>query len=437
LQGLNAGEGATSDWPIHSVLSKHLTNGLIVLAGQMSVAVSGLVMVRVMTEHLLPADYGLLTLGITFALMANQVIFGPLGSGLTRFFAAAAESRETDAFLKAATTLTKYAAAILVSIAGIAVLVLFLLGSFRWATLLGLGLMFSLASGFYSLINGIFLAKNAQKTLTIFQSSEPVARLAFAVLLMALLGATAEVALAGYMLGTLIIVLLQMARINYTDPVHNVVDSGITAKWLGKILHYGAPYATWGVFTTINLASDRWVLKWAQGQDQVGLYAALYQIGYLPVIMLVSIFAQIITPHLYKTAGDGTDHERLTGVYSVVKKAVAACMGATFILMIMGYFLHGLLYAWFVSKSYASVSKYLPLMILAAGIFASAQIASLRLHSGVSTTQLIPVKIGCAVIGIILNVIFGIHYGVFGIVLAQLVTSFTFLIWIFAIGPKK
>jgi O-antigen/teichoic acid export membrane protein len=424
-------------WPVHSVLKKHLTNGLIVFVGQMVTAVGGLAMVRVMTEHLSPEEYGLLTLGITFALMANQIIFGPLGSGLTRFFAAAAEKGETAAFLQAATTLGKYAAAVLVALAAVAVLVLCVLGSYRWATLLGLGLLFSLAAGFYALFNGIFLAKNAQVTLTSFQSSEPLARLALAVVVMAVLGATAEAALTGYILGTLITVLLQVWKMMRAHPLEALAGPELKAKWLDKVVRYGAPYATWGVFTTINLASDRWVLKWAQGQDQVGLYAALYQIGYLPVVMLVSIFAQVITPHLYQSAGDGTDGARLTGVYALVKKAVAACLATTLALVVMGYFLHGLVYQWFVSKAYASVSSYLPLMILAAGIFASAQIAALRLHSGASTTQLIPVKIGCAVIGIILNVILGSQYGVFGIVLAQLLTSVTFFMWIFAIGPKS
>jgi O-antigen/teichoic acid export membrane protein len=412
------------------MLNKHLTNGLIVLTGQMIVAVSGLVMVRVITEHLQPAEYGLLTLGITFALMANQVIFGPLGAGLTRFFAAAVESAEADAFLRAAITLTKYATFLLVSIAVVAALLLFLFGAYRWATLLWLGLMFSLVTGFYSLINGIFLAKNAQKTLTVFQSSEPLARLVFAVVLIFVFGSTAEAALFGYILGTLITFLFQVVQVKRTEPFHKTVNSEIKAKWLEKILHYGTPYATWGVFTTINLASDRWVLKWATDQEQVGLYAVLYQIGYLPVTMAVTVLAQIITPQLYAIAGDGANNDRLIKVYSVTKKVVVICIITTIILALLGMLLHELIYDLFVSKSYASVSKYLPLMIFAAGIFASGQVASLALQSGATAAPLIPIKIGSAFIGIILNLIIGYYYGVLGIATALVITSLAYLFWI-------
>ncbi len=413
-----------------------LSNGIVVIAGQLIVAGTGLATVRILTEYLQPTEYGMLTLSITFTLMANQVIFGPLSAGLTRFFSAADELVESEAIIKAAYTLSIYAVAILIGMATIAVAVLAMIGSYRWATLIGLAVIYSITLGFYSFNNGILLAKNEQKKLTIFQCFEPLARLVFAFLLIYFFNLTAEMALTGFLLGALIIVFIQIMQIKDNHVFNNNVDSEIKVKWREKILRYGAPYATWGIFTTINLASDRWVLHWTQSQEQVGLYSALYQIGYLPMIMLVSIFSQLITPYLYKTAGDGTDSARLLEVYPVINKAVAACLFATLIISIFGFFYHEIIYAQFVSKEYAKISIYLPHMILAAGIFASAQVKSLRLHSSASTVQLIPIKVGIALIGIILNIILGSQYGVFGIVIAQLLTSITYLTWISCIGPK-
>lgn len=409
-----------------------LKSSVIILAGQFAVAIAGLAMVRVLTEYLSPAEYGYLTLGLTFSLIANQIIFGPLGAGLTRFYATANECNETLSYMQAVVSLTKYASILLLGIAIIGLIGLFWFGVYHWVVLVVLSAIFSLLSGIYGLSNGIFLAKNSQIILTLFQGIEPWCRLVFAVGIMALFGRTSEAALEGYIIGTLITVLFQIIKIIKISPSKAESNIVIKSKWQKNILSYSLPYASWGIFTTLHLSSDRWVLSWAQGQEQVGLYATLYQIGYLPIIMIISVFSQIITPHLYKIAGDGLDQNRLKQVRSVTKRALLVCIGATLIMVLFGWVFHELIYKWFVSEKYASVSYLIPLMIFAAGLFASGQIVTLALQSGVTTAKLMPIKIICALIGVFLNFILGTKFGVLGVVLAQVIFSMIYLSWVSA-----
>jgi O-antigen/teichoic acid export membrane protein len=387
-------------------------------------------MVRVLTEYLSPAEYGYLTLGLTVSLISNQLIFGPLGAGVTRFFAAASDQNEVTAYLRAVTTLTKQAILLVTVLTGIGLIALVSLELTQWAVLLVIGMMFSLATGFYTLANGIFLAKNSQIELSLFQISEPISKLAIAILFIIFIGSNSTAALGGYIVGTLMIFTWQYFKLRKIPTRSATNTSAAKEKWQNSIRYYGLPYASWGLFTALHLASDRWVLNSTQGPDQVGLYATLYQLGYLPVTMLVSVFSQVITPHLYKIAGEGIDNHNQDKILLIIKRAVIASIGVTIIFATFAYIFHGLIYEWFVSEKFASVSLYMPLVVIAGGLFASGQILMLSLQSRNTSTSQIPIKIGCAVIGILLNIILGSMFGVAGMVIAQASYSIIYFGWV-------
>ena len=71
-----------------------------IVFGQLAAVVGALVLVRVLTEHLDPAQYGQLALGLTVAGLVNQTVFGGFSAGIARLYSIAAEKHDLPAYLR-------------------------------------------------------------------------------------------------------------------------------------------------------------------------------------------------------------------------------------------------------------------------------------------------------------------------------------------------
>lgn len=81
--------------------------GWIVL-GQVAVVVGSLVMMRMLTEYLTPGQYGELALGLTVAILGNQVVMGGVVNGIGRYYSIAFEKRDLGGYLQASFRLLDY-----------------------------------------------------------------------------------------------------------------------------------------------------------------------------------------------------------------------------------------------------------------------------------------------------------------------------------------
>ncbi len=77
--------------------------GSWIVAGQIATVLGALVLVRVLTEYLEPAQYGQLALGLTVAGLVNQVVMGGVLAGIGRFYSIAAEANDLPARVRQST----------------------------------------------------------------------------------------------------------------------------------------------------------------------------------------------------------------------------------------------------------------------------------------------------------------------------------------------
>jgi hypothetical protein len=84
---------------------------LAVFIGQGVGALGLLAAVRVLSSLLPPPDYGAFALGLTFVVLAAQLLFGPLANAALRYYAAAADRRQLGEFWAALGLLTAFASA--------------------------------------------------------------------------------------------------------------------------------------------------------------------------------------------------------------------------------------------------------------------------------------------------------------------------------------
>jgi O-antigen/teichoic acid export membrane protein len=119
-----------------------------------------LVGVRILTGVLSPEVYGELALGMTVAVLVNQIALGPLSNASLRFFASARDAGELPSFLAALKKLLLKATMWISLIAGIVCVGFILVGQFNRLWLIIAAFSFALFSGYNSTLDGMHLKFN-------------------------------------------------------------------------------------------------------------------------------------------------------------------------------------------------------------------------------------------------------------------------------------
>lgn len=407
----------------------------------LSLAIAGgAVGIRVLTGVLSPSTYGELTLAMTLSTLTHQSILGPLGQAFLRFFASSHESHRLSAYLLGVRHLLLRATAIVLGIALVATLLAVVLGQTDWIGLVWGALFLSLVYGIGASLDGIQNAAREQAVVAWHQGATPWSRFAFAFWMVMRFGAKAGVALVGYILGSALILASQTwlfwRKILSTRP-RNPVVPGEVVDTVRQMLAYAWPIATWGVITWFQMSSDRWALQIFRGAESVGIYAVLYQLGYVPMTMVANLVVQLVVPVIFSRSGDGKDPHRLQSAHMLNMWVIIGMVVATSVLTLMALLLRDPLFALLVGPQYHSGSTYLPLVVLAGGLFACGQCASLVLMSGTNTRLLVRPKIVTAVVGVLFNLIGAYWFGVPGVVMANVLFGALFFGWVVILAWKQ
>ena len=402
--------------------------GLWVTLGQIAAVAGGLVGVRLLTELMEPAAYGELALGMTVATLVNQVVLGPLGNGASRFYSPACEVGDLPGYLTAVRRMVLSATTGIILAGLLSIVGLVIAKHKEWFGLAASALAFALLSGHNSILNGIQNAARQRSIVALHQGMESWARFLAAAGLLVLLGATSTVAMIGYGMGIMLVLGSQYLFFRKIVP-KNVTGPDNGRDWSGQIWKYSWPFASWGIFTWAQQASGRWALGLLTTTQEVGLFAVLFQLGYYPMSMATEMAMQFFAPIFYQRAGDASDSRRNANVTNLSWRLTNLALGGTCAAFLMAFLFHTQIFRIFVAKEYASVSHLLPWMMLAGGLFAAGQTISLNLMSQMKTRIMTVAKIVTALLGVILNFAGAYWYGTMGIVIASVMFSILYFLW--------
>jgi O-antigen/teichoic acid export membrane protein len=409
--------------------------GAWIVVGQAAAVLGALAGVRLLTELLPPAAYGELALGLTVAALVNQTVLGPLANGVTRFYAPAQEQGDLGGYLHAVRRLVAAAGAAIVLIVALASAGLLLAGQARWIALAAAALVFAALSGGNAILNGIQNAARQRAVVALHQGMESWARVLVAAALLLWLGANSAAAMAGFALAVVLVLGSQFAF--FRRIAHANAAAAEPRHWQRQIWAYSWPISAFGAFTWLQLASDRWALELFTTTQEVGTYAALFQLGYYPMSMASTMAMQFLAPIFYQRAGDASDGRRNADVDRLSWKLTGVSLGATAIAVALALLFHRQIFQILVASAYAGVSHLLPWMLLAGGIFAAGQAIALNLMSQMRTQAMMGAKIATALAGVALNLA-GAHWlGIDGIVLAAVLFSVLYFSWMAALALRR
>lgn len=402
--------------------------------GQVAVVAGSLVGVRLLTEALSPAAYGELALAMTIMTVVTQVVMGPLSNAALRFFATAHESGQLRSYLRAIQSLIVQATSMMGVLAVISTTALLLSDGSFWVWLMIPAFLFAFLSGCGSTLDGIQNAARQRVVVSWHAGLAAWLRFLAAVALIKLSYPGSQTAMTGYAVASAIVLMSQLwffrRLILSLLPTQKPIQLGVTHQWMSQIRNYAWPFAAWGIFTSLQVTSDRWALQVFGSTQDVGYYAVLYQLGYYPVSLLSNLLAQLATPILFGRAGDGTDPTRISRSHRLNNILTIGTLALTLSLTVLAFLGHSQFFALLVSTEYQVASPLLPWMVLASGLYATGQMATNSLMMLNKTQTLIAPKIGTALFGIVANIAGARWFGLPGVALAVLAFGGLYLAWI-------
>ena len=324
-----------------------------------------LIGVRILTYFLAPSQYGELSLGITTGCLIFTIFFGPLSSGISRYISIAREKKETNLFLKSSFNLFLKLTIFLILFSFLVIIVIYLLGFQRWLNLaiasIGFGFVYSLNN----LIINIQASYRKRGIVSFYQGLTTIMRFLFAILLIIIFGASSEAALFGQLIGLSLVLSSQYYYIKSTLNKENRREnhSGLDIDWDSKIMQFSIPLMSLGFLNWLRLAFEKWGLVFFTNYNSaVGYYAIIYQYGYYPISLLVSLLISYLRPIYFEKAGD--NNKKLKSTYTIGMKIFFFSFLALFILVIITFYNRDFIFKIILNKKYLGISYLIGPMMM-------------------------------------------------------------------------
>jgi len=424
-------------------IKKLFKESVWVLASQIIIVIGSLLLVRVLTEYLEPSEYGRLSLSLTIALLINQSIMSGITAGITRFYSISVEKQNLKEYLWVSRRLVLMATLVVILVAAILIVCLI---AFHWHGLIPLVLvvlLFSILNSYNGILRGVQNAARQRVTVAIHGCMDAVLKISLVICFLSLWGGASIFVVIAYVVSISLVTLSQIFFFRRLIAQHVKIDSESTFDQsdkndlMAKIWNFSWPFSFWGFFTWMQQASDRWALEAFTTTDEVGRYAVLFQLGYMPIGMISGLMVSFVGPIFYQRSGDAMDDTRNRSVHVIAWRITFVSMLVVCLGFVFTFIFHEWIFYWLVADSFRSISKYLPWVVLAGGFFAAGQILSLKLISELRPNSLLKVKAITALIGIVSNLIGAYFYGISGVICSLILFSLTYFLWMFSIAWKE
>jgi len=270
---------------------------------------------------------------------------------------------------------------------------------------------------------------------SLHQGMESWARFLIAAGLIVWLGATSTVAMTGYAVAIILVLGSQYTYFRRIALRHGA-GTDKDKSWQWRIWKYSWPFATWGICSWAQQASDRWALGLFATTQEVGLYAVLCQFGYYPMAMVTGMVMQFFGPIFFHRAGDANDSRRNASVNSLSWRLTGLVLSVTGAVVLVALQFHAQIFLILVAKEYWSVSHLLPWMLVAGGVFAAGQIVALNPMSQMRTHTMVAATIIPCLLGVAFNFAGAYWYGTTGVVIAGILFSVLYFVWMTTVSTR-
>lgn len=413
---------------------------LQVMAGQALAIVGSLLLLRALSQQLLPSAYGVLALGLTGSLLVSLAINGGTTVAIGRYFSPAQEAGTLASYLRASGRMLWRDQRLIAALTGFTAVVFALVLGPLWMRLaLGAGCA-AITSGWLSAQVALLTSGRHRLAASVLTAFDPWVKLLLLLLYWRWMAAGPAQALFIYACGTALVALIADRLMQHLLG-HRLrlgpIDVDATGQdWLRQMRDFARPFTRFGLLAWLQQSSDRWALQAWTGPMSVGQYAVLYQLGYSPVGIISNMLNTLVAPILYGRAGDATNQDRNQVVHRLVKKLTLLGLLFSVGAFVLAVLLHRWLFALLVAPAYQGLSFWFPWLVLAGSLFSVGQMIALKFMSDNRTAELGRVKSLTALLGTLFNALGAAVHGIAGVVVAQNVFSLLYLVWMIYLGER-
>lgn len=252
------------------------------------------------------------------------------------------------------------------------------------------------------------------------------------------LGGTTSVVLIGYTCSSAVVLCISKFIFSKQTRRLKKITQINQYEWRLRLWKFIKPFLIFGIFGWIQSASDRWALQIYTTEADVGKFAVLFQIGFLPMGMASNFLSNLISPILFRVSGNGSDDSRNVDSHCINWKITQLMFSLTLLGTMLAWLLHGWIFKIITTQSYHGISDLLPWMVFAGGLFYTSQILVSQAIVECRTYKLTKLKVLIGIFGTLCNIFGAAYAGVPGVVAALVICSASYLTWgLINFTPKK
>jgi len=392
----------------------------IMATGQAIVLVASVLAVKVLTVTLARAEYGRLALGMTLAMLLNQLVFGPLTLALMRYYAICAERNQQRDLARVAAEASGVLALIVI-VVGVPICWLISRGlGTGWLVILTGMLIYGIGYSVQGYFGALFSAARRRASAAASQLVDPLVRLGGGMTAAQLVPHSAGAVAWAFAAAMLTAVGIQARSYWRSLPPQSALAAERKALRI-KLWNYGKYFLLWGAFAWMQSSGDRWALKTYVGDAAVGIYAYAFQLASIPALVIAGAIPQFLNPIIFQRAGDATDVERRNASVRVTVLGVGLLTILTIGAAGIAKWFGEPIAVTFASSQFREAGQYIWILIFGLG---AVQIGNMVAMIPLALNRLrghVVVKILTGVITVGINFYAAEKFGVRGVVVANVV----------------
>ncbi|MDZ7664910.1 MAG: hypothetical protein U5K27_06195 [Desulfotignum sp.] len=329
--------------------------------------------------HLLPPDeYGKLALAISLTTLAVMIFGDPVGKTAVRFYSLWYTAGKPSGFLQ------NLGKSLVLSMGGIGLCgIIAMVCSHYFQAVTGMYLI--LATGIFACIlvfNRVAVAledaARERRFRGLLQGGFEILRFGSAVgLIIVFTLPAAETVLTGFVLAGILVVMVHgifLYRLFHGDraetnnPAHPDGEMDIA-----RMRSFQSPLVVSSICVWLVMMAERWTLQYFGSQQDVGGYAAVYQLAFVPMLLVSNFMVLLIEPVLYQVVEPGgktvsSDQKQRINNFAVLGVIIFSAF--LFVLLFFTYPAAGNL---LLGVEFRGYSWMFPWLFLAGGCFAAAR----------------------------------------------------------------
>lgn len=403
-----------------------------VVFGQVSSVILGMMLIRILTEHLNPTEYGELSLILTLGVLTCVIPSAYFLSGIERMYRMAVEKKEEYEYYSAIKKMAKSSG--LLSLIILSLILIVLKVGFpkywEWHEEILLAALFTIVSSYSTALTFIFNAARERSLVATYIFIDSLLKIILILMLAYFIVVNVYTVLLIYVIATVVTLIMRYHTFLKKMPKSFLIRRGTSTstEWKNKMYQYSKPFVYFQLFTWMHTSSDRWALEMYSSTESAGLLVVLMQVGYMPATIFCGMLITYISPILFDIYGGGGMKNKIE-VHNISIKISYLMLFVTIIVTVASYFLHGLVFDVLTNEKYHSVSYLMPWTVLSAGLFSIGQMLFTKLSSELRINELVKPKIITALAGVFFNVIGAYFFGIKGVVFALTAFSVFYFVW--------